>query len=96
MPSYKLSDEAKKDIAEIYNYSKNKWGTRQTTRYLKLLRKRMRWLAQNPKLGEQRNEIKEGYHSFPESKHIIYYVINQNHIYIIGVLHQSMDAKRHL
>jgi len=96
MLNYKLSEEAKHDMAEIVSYSKNRWGTQQTKRYLKQLRKRMRWLAQNPKLGVQRNDIKKGYYSFPEGKHFIYYLINQKNIEIIGVLHQKGDVKRHL
>ncbi|MEH6584438.1 MAG: type II toxin-antitoxin system RelE/ParE family toxin [Halioglobus sp.] len=94
MASYKLTDAAKQDIADIREYSLNQWGTDQTSLYLKQIRERMRWLAQSPKLGELREDIKPGYYSFLEGRHCIYYRIKKKNIEVLAVLHQSMDTKR--
>jgi len=48
-------------------------------------------LAKHPGLGKHRSEIAEGYYSFPEGRHIVFYLINQDRIDIIGIPHKDMD-----
>ena len=59
--------------------------------YLKGLEKRFVFLAEQPQLGKHRPEISEGYYSFPQYQHIVFYLINSDCIDIIGVLHKNMD-----
>ena len=96
MAQYKLSLEAYKSLEHITDYSVEQFGTHQTNIYLNQLRKRIRWLAENPHLGKPRNEIMSGYHSYFEGSHTIFYTIEDDHIGIIDILHQSMDPARHL
>src|SRR5690606_1746926 len=56
----------------------------------------MRWLAGNPMLGRTRNEVKEGYRSFREGGHIVFYRVVEGTIEIIGVPHQNMDVEQNL
>ena len=49
------------------------------------------WLI-NPRRGRHREEIASGYRSFPQGEHLIFYVIQNRGIVIIGILHQRMDA----
>jgi toxin ParE1/3/4 len=48
-------------------------------------------LAENPELGKQRDEIGEGYYSFPQGHHVVFYLIDNGTIDIIGVPHKQMD-----
>jgi len=95
MSKYTLSPRAKQDIADIRKYTKEKWGSEQTKQYLSLLRNTMRGLSENPDLGKNRDDVKEGYRSFPEGKHIIFYRQVKDRIEILGIPHQSMDISSH-
>jgi toxin ParE1/3/4 len=96
MANYVLSANARKSLREIKAYSTRTLGAKQTTLYLKKLRDRMAFLAEKPRLGEARDDIKMGYYSYPEGSHTIYYKIFADHIAVIDVLHQSMEPSRHL
>ena len=96
MPKYTLSPNAANSIAEINAYTINKFGPQQAGRYLANLRDRFNFLVANPELGSKRDDIKEGYYSYFEGSHTIYYKIIDERIAIIDVLHQSMEPKRHL
>ena len=59
--------------------------------YLRSLNSRFEQLAENPFAGRERNDAHPGYRSFPEGSHIIFYVVNDDHVDIIGIPHTSMD-----
>ncbi len=96
MNRYILSPEAKTDIASIRQYTTQHWGKTQTDKYTLQLRERMQWLADNPRLGRERDEIKKGYRSFNERNHVIFYRTAGSTIEIISILHQSMDIEQNL
>lgn len=88
---YRVTLRARDDLLNIARYTENLWGKKQRDIYLKLIEKRFAWLAENPLLGKHRTDIQLGYYSFPQGQHVIFYLIGQNVIDIIGVLHQQMD-----
>ena len=71
------------------------WGQEQTSKYLTQLKQRLEWLADNPALGKKRAEIKEGYISFPEGRHVIFYRRAEGGIEVMGIIHQSEDIDNH-
>ncbi len=95
MAHYLLSESAQQDIISIRNYTMGTWGKAQTSKYLALLEQRLEWLADNPALGKKRTEVKEGYISFPEGRHIIFYRIAESSIEVMGIIHQSEDIDTH-
>ena len=96
MPNYILSPNAARSITEINKFTIEKFGERQARRYLENFRDRFRFLVENPLLGRKRNDLEEGYYSYFEGSHTIYYKILGENIAIIDVLHQSMEPGRHL
>ena len=72
------------------------WGQEQVSKYLSQLEQRFEWLAENSKAGKKREEVKEGYRSYPEESHVLSYRITEAGIEIIGVVHQSEDIEQHL
>jgi plasmid stabilization system protein ParE len=48
-----------------------------------------------PLMGRPRNEIKEGYYS-SDYKKMIFFLIQENSIEVLGVLHETMLTERHL
>ena len=91
MVNYLLSDLARQDIISIRDYTMDTWGEEQVSIYLSQLEQRFEWLAQNPQLGKKRDDVKEGYRSYPEGRHVIFYRMTEGAMEIIGVPHQSED-----
>ncbi|WP_298967129.1 type II toxin-antitoxin system RelE/ParE family toxin [uncultured Roseibium sp.] len=91
MGEYRLTQRALRDLDAIADYSLDQWGAAQTQTYLEQIAVRMQWLADNPGIGKNRDEVADGYRSFPEGKHVIFYLILEAEIAIIGVPHAAMD-----
>ncbi|WP_252177141.1 type II toxin-antitoxin system RelE/ParE family toxin [Endozoicomonas sp. 4G] len=88
----RVTPRARDDLRNIGRYTLRTWGKTQRNHYLKSIEARFHWLAENPQLGKYRADISEGYFSFPEGQHVIFYMIGSNFIDIIGVLHKEMDV----
>lgn len=96
MPNYVLSPQAQQSLLQISKYTLENHGRQQKQIYLRMLRERMRGAAKNPRQGQARGEIKEGYYSLRAERHNIYYRVRDTHVEIIDILHQSMEPKLHL
>ncbi|HDN95303.1 MAG TPA: type II toxin-antitoxin system RelE/ParE family toxin [Nitrospirae bacterium] len=96
MVNYLLSAIARQDIISIRDYTMDTWGEEQVSTYLSQLEQRFEWLAQNPRSGKKRDDVKEGYRSFQEGRHVIFYRISEVGIEVIGIPHQSEDIEHHL
>lgn len=64
--------------------------------YLTAINSRFKWLAKNPEIGKSRDDIKNGYLSYPEGRHVVFYRTKISHIEILAILHQNMDYQLHL
>lgn len=91
MKTYQVTHRAKDDLKNIGRYTLRQWGKSQRNIYLKQLEARFEWLAQNPLLGKHRADIQEGIYSFPQGEHVVFYLIGNESIAIIGVPHKEMD-----
>ncbi|WP_022665343.1 type II toxin-antitoxin system RelE/ParE family toxin [Desulfospira joergensenii] len=96
MHKYRLTPSAKSDLTDIWNYTVETWGEVRAEKYLQDIGDKLNQLAANPGLGKQRPEIATGYYSFPVRKHIIFYLISDSYIDIIGILHGKMDIDKNL
>jgi toxin ParE1/3/4 len=79
--TYRLTPRAQQDLISIGRDTLKRWGREQ----------RFKLIAENPYMGRHRPDIKEGYYSCPEGSHVIFYLIRENGIDIIGIPHQRMD-----
>ena len=93
---YQLRSLAQSDLESIWLYTLEQWGVDQANTYLEAIIKRFGWLAENPLLGKQRDDIKKGYYCFPEGMHLVFYIIKDGQMEIIGVPLQSMDIVEYL
>ncbi len=96
MPSYSLSPEAKKDLLTIRAHTQSKWGIQQAQKYIDALEKKCEKLARNPHSGRERPEIKSGYRSITEGKHVIFYRVGDSGIDILRILHGRMDIEHRM
>lgn len=94
--AYALRELAVADLEAIWVYTVEQWGIEQAERYLKSLFACFEDLAENPHLGRQRDEVKAGYRSFPQGRHVVFYLVVPAGIEVIGIVHQSADVDSHL
>ena len=92
---YRITPRAHRDLENIGRYSMQKWGKEQRNRYLRALDQRFSWLVDRPHAGKHRPDINQSYYSFPEGSHLIFYLIHENGIDIIGILHKEMDISNY-
>ena len=94
MGKYILSQKSQNDIESIYEYGNYRFGKVMAFNYLIELKSCFEILADNPKMGKERYEIKQGLYSFPFVSHLIFYRILQNSIRIVRVLYGSRDLQK--
>jgi toxin ParE1/3/4 len=93
---YAFSQAAAMDVENILERSLLDFGLVQTEQYYSSLEKCLELLAANPSMGTTADDIKAGYHRFPHRSHLIFYKCSGNDIFIIRILHKSMDITEHL
>ncbi len=91
-----FTDLARDDLVAIEKYTRKKWGRDQADAYLTQIEDRIIGLLKTPYIGRPRPDVAEGYRCLPEGKHIIFYRVDINNVYIIGIPHASMDLEKHL
>ena len=97
MVRYKLTNEAIKDLEEIWSYTKQKWSIEQADRYYNLLIDEIEYVSINPLSGRSIDYIKEGYKTTKVKSHVVFYMQQEKEmILIIRILHQSMDIEKRM
>lgn len=94
-PSVRLTPRDYDDLKNIARHTRQQFGEVQRERYMRALDARFRWLAEQPRAGKHRSDVAEGYYSFPQGSHVIFYLIGTDAIDIIGVPHAQMDVLGH-
>lgn len=64
--------------------------------YLGFIEAAVDMLSRDPKLGRPCNEIRRGYRRHSVGSHVLYYRLKGGTIFVLRVLHRSMDPQRHL
>lgn len=93
MRRVRITPRALADLDAIADYTLATWGENQTKKYLAELQQRFQWLAEHPHAGRIRDEIRDGFYSYPHGAHVIFYLIEPKYIAVIGVPHGAMDIE---
>ncbi|QDP98193.1 type II toxin-antitoxin system RelE/ParE family toxin [Microlunatus elymi] len=96
MRSYRLTPAAVQDLSSIWDYTVERWDGGQAETYVNEIRAAVERLAESPDRGRACDEIREGYRRYGIGSHIIFYVVNQDSVDVVRILHQRMDPTRHL
>ena len=96
MSGYMVRPRARADLADIWTYTAERWGADQADRYIRLLHGAMLRVAGDPRLWRPCDHIREGYFRYSAGSHILFFARHHAGIVIVRVLHQGMDAGRHL
>ena len=92
----RLSDQALKHLEEIGAYTQERHGADQRKKYLEKIYQRIYQLADNPALGKERPDVRPGYRSITEGKHVIFYRVQDTKVEIMAVLHGQLDLKKQI
>ena len=82
---------AREDLFNIWLYIAEDGGEARADRYLRRLNDVISLLAQQPILGRARHEIAKGIRSFVAESHVLLYLVVEDGIDLIRVLHGSQD-----
>lgn len=93
---YELSEEADRDLEEIFDYTVEKFGVEQAIVYVSSFEDTFESLCNNPKLGRERMEIREALRSIVKESHVVFYRILRSKIRIVRILHVSRDIIKFL
>ncbi len=96
MPSIHIQRRAHQDLKHIWLYSFANWGYRQADIYYDELILGMNVIADNPKIGVAREDLRQGYRSYHINHHVVFYRLTSSKVHIIRVLGEKMDVQRHI
>ena len=90
MALYRVSDEARADLVDIWVYVASD-NVRAADRVNAMLYERFATLAENAMMGRSRSELAPGLRSFPAGSYIIFYRPMENGVEIMRVIHHARD-----
>jgi len=90
MNQYRVSDEARADLDEIWIYIAQD-NPVAADKYMKVLVSRFPTLASMPLMGRPREELSPRLRSFPVGRHVIFYRPMDNGVEIVRVLDGARD-----
>jgi toxin ParE1/3/4 len=96
MAEYRLSPAAEHDLEDIWRYTRRQWSLRQADCYIDMLSAAFAELAGSPMVASACDHIRPGYRRYHVERHMIYFRIAPYGIAVIRILHDRMDAPRHL
>jgi len=94
MASYIISEEALKDIDNIWLYTAENWSLIQADRYYNLIFDEIEYISENVEAGRDVGRIRKGYRFSKVKSHLIFYKKSQSgKIEIIRILHERMEIE---
>jgi toxin ParE1/3/4 len=88
------SAPARKDLADIRNWTFKNFGADQANRYLAQLTDSLKNIAENPGLARDASDIRPELHKTVSRSHIVYFLLSETRLDVVRILHGSMDAGR--
>ena len=96
MAEYRLTLAAERDLEMIWSQTCRQWGMEQANRYIDSLTVDFAELAQSPKIAPACDHIRLGYRRRSVERHMIYFRVTTYGIAVMRILHDRIDATRHL
>jgi len=96
MTTYRLTPAAQRDLSSIWDFTEERWDVRQAEVYVNEIRAAIDRIADDPGRGRACDEIRESYRRYSIGSHLLFYVVSDDGVNVIRILHQRMDPTRHL
>jgi toxin ParE1/3/4 len=91
-----FSEDAENDLDNINFYTLTTWGEQQLYRYAATLEQAFADIAKNPAIGRSREGLPQRFKGYSVGKHVIFYTVAEEAIFVVRILHSSMDFGQHL
>ncbi len=97
MAKFYLTNNAVKDLANIWNYTFDAWSESQADKYYQTIIESCQQIANNPKIGKTYFRVENSLLGLHVQKHIIFYRhVSDDFVEITRILHEMMGLKQHL
>jgi toxin ParE1/3/4 len=96
MAEYRLTDRARADLIDIYDFTDNRFGAYQADAYYAGLIRTFGLLADFPRIGQAVDELATGYQRFRFQSHLIFYTRQTDYIEIRAIVHGAQDIRPQL
>jgi toxin ParE1/3/4 len=96
MAEYRLTPAAQQDLDDIFEHSIAEWGLSIALSYTEDLEAAFVMLADAPQRGRSCETIRPGDRRLGVGSHVVYYKATGYGVAVTRILHQRMDAPRHL
>lgn len=96
MAELRLTPAAVRDLEDIWRYTVQRWSISQADRYIDRLTACFEALAQAPLSAPACDHIRPGYRRQLVESHVVYFRAGQDMVTVVRILHERMDAPRHL
>lgn len=87
-----VSPLAELDFQDLLTFTQKTWGKKQRLKYKSKIDTALRMITENPNIGRK----KPVYRVYGVEKHQVFYRVDNTTIYVLRILHERMDAERHL
>jgi toxin ParE1/3/4 len=88
-----LRPEARRDLAQIWSYTEERWGTEQAEHYTNQLRAKIEVIAKHPDRGTDCDELYSALRRTRAGSHLIYYLADEDTFDIVRILHERRDTR---
>jgi toxin ParE1/3/4 len=92
----KITEPALLDAEGISAYTFDHWGEQHAETYMREIDRAVQAIADDPDLGRERYGVARAIKGRKSGSHIIFYRVQDQIIYIMRILHESMDHGRHV
>lgn len=96
MRRLRLSRAAHRDLIDIAEFTRDRWGDAQVARYLGQLDATLRSLAREPEQGRACDDVRPGLWRCREGRHVVFYRLGAKSLDVVRVLHERMLPRRHV
>jgi toxin ParE1/3/4 len=93
--AHRLAPQARADLSNIWNYIfKESGDAGAADNAIDAIIKRFHLLNQYPRMGRARDDLRRGVRNFPVGQYVILYVIDDEDVEIVHVIHGRRDIDR--
>ncbi len=96
MRQLRLTPQARADLAEIRNYTRQTWGNEQARTYLEQLGRHLDGIASDDVRPRSAGELAPGYLFSRSASHFVFFTLSDHVCRVVRILHVRSDVARRL
>ena len=90
---YRVSENAERDLDEIFAYWANRAGLKTADRVIERITERFWLLGEHPDAGKNAGHVAAGVKCFPAGKYLIYYRKSRHGTDVLHIFHGARDQE---